>query len=127
MVEQHTVIEELDASSDAYKYDDQLQRIYADKKKNDYDFLTAVFAFLDRRSGFFHQPEASKHLARLLRDVKRDSNNPAAQATKATEPAPAPRKVSSTRRVQGLLFLILSCGLLALQRQADSFSMLLPP
>jgi hypothetical protein len=71
------VIEEVDPASDAMRYEDALERILIDAGRDPTKFLAAVFAFLHAKTRFFAQPDASKVLARLLRDVKK-----AAPATK---------------------------------------------
>lgn len=91
----HTVIEELD-DSDAFQFDDTLERILIAQKRDGYKFLEVVFAFLERHSSFFKQPDASKQLARLLRDVKRPASTisngvakgPAEKAKSSAGPAP---------------------------------------
>ena len=67
------VIEELDPASDPTQYDDQLERILIDHQGDGKKFLASVFDFLDRKSRFFNDPNVSKTLARLLRDVKQRS------------------------------------------------------
>lgn len=71
----HTVIEEIEDGEglQSHPYDDQLERVLIDQNRDGYKFLTAVFDFVDRHSKFFQQPDASKQLARLLRDVKQRS------------------------------------------------------
>lgn len=71
----HTVIEEIEDGEGlrSHPYDDQLERVLIDQNRDGYKFLTAVFDFVDRHSKFFQQPDASKQLARLLRDVKQRS------------------------------------------------------
>jgi hypothetical protein len=71
------VIEEVDPASDAMRYEDALERILIDAGRDPTKFLAAVFAFLHAKTRFFAQPDASKALARLLRNVKK-----AAPATK---------------------------------------------
>lgn len=67
------VIEEIDPASDPTRYDDQLERILIDHQGDGKKFLASVFDFLDRKSRFFNDPNVSKTLARLLRDVKQRS------------------------------------------------------
>ena len=79
--EPHTVIEELtDDPSNALQYDDALERVLIGEQRDGYKFLAAVFGFLDRHSKFFSQADASKQLARLLRDVKQRSSRPTADS-----------------------------------------------
>ena len=62
------IIEELDP--DQYRFDEDLAKIYHEHERRPKDFLAAIFDFLDRKSTFFKDPNVSKTLARLLRDVK---------------------------------------------------------
>lgn len=65
------VIEEVDPAADPLRYADALERILIECGRDPAKFLGAVFAFLHAKSSFFAQPDASKVLARLLRDVKK--------------------------------------------------------
>ena len=76
------VIEELDP--DQFRFDDDLERIFHEHERRPKDFLAAVFDFLDRKSPFFRDPNVSKTLARLLRDVK--NRNLSASTQKSTQP-----------------------------------------
>lgn len=71
------VIEELD--SDQFRFDDDLERIYYEHERRPKDFVATIFDFLDRKSPFFKDPNVSKTLARLLRDVKNKSLQAPAQ------------------------------------------------
>ncbi|CAK0781081.1 hypothetical protein CVIRNUC_005280 [Coccomyxa viridis] len=76
------VIEELDP--DQFRFDDDLERIFHEHERRPKEFLAAVFDFLDRKSPFFRDPNVSKTLARLLRDVK--NKNLSATTQKSTQP-----------------------------------------
>ena len=65
------VIEEIDPATDPKRYEDALERILIESGRDPTKFLAAVFAFLQAETKFFSQPDASKVLARLLRDVKK--------------------------------------------------------
>ncbi|KAK9844019.1 hypothetical protein WJX81_002051 [Elliptochloris bilobata] len=65
------VIEEVDLASDPTRYEDALERILVESGRDATKFLAAVFAILHSKTNFFSQPDASKVLARLLRDVKK--------------------------------------------------------
>ena len=62
------IIEELDP--DQFRFDEDLEKMYHEHERRPKDLLATVFDFLDRKSPFFKDPNASKTLARLLRDVK---------------------------------------------------------
>jgi hypothetical protein len=65
------VNEEIDPATDPSRFDSQLDSIFLDAHdRNGKQFLATVFDYLDRKSRFFQDPEVSKTLARLLRDVK---------------------------------------------------------
>ena len=72
----HTIIEELDETLDTYS-DDQLLAELLKRSSDSKAFLAAAFAHLKKETKFFDSPDASKVLARLLRDV----NGPAIKAT----------------------------------------------
>ncbi|KAK9821184.1 hypothetical protein WJX74_006284 [Apatococcus lobatus] len=80
----HTTIEEIDVD-ESPKALSPFQSIFEEHQRKPYKFLTSAFDFLSQETSFFEQPEASKLLARLLRDTKA-KKTPA----KAVEPAPAP-------------------------------------
>ena len=82
----HTVIEEVDPSFDPTRFDQELDSILEDCGNDGKAFLALIFRFVDRRTDFFRPTEASKELARLLRDVRQARGPPAAR----TSPAPAP-------------------------------------
>ena len=79
------VIEELDDDLTPEQHFDHLLRFHEENAKK---LLTATFAYLKRKTNFFDDPEASKVLARLLRDV----NGPAAKP-KAVSAAPSSKTV----------------------------------
>ena len=65
----HTVIEEIDEVLESQTPEQLFAELL---KRNDADvkaFLASTFAYLKQHSKFFDNPEASKVLARLLRDV----------------------------------------------------------
>ena len=76
------VITELDP--DHFRFDSDLEKIYHEHERRPKELLATVFEFLDRKSPFFKDPNVSKTLARLLRDVK----NKGLQAT--VQPASQP-------------------------------------
>lgn len=88
------VIEELDPEQ--FRFDDDLERIFHDHERRPKEFLATVFDFLDRKSPFFRDPNVSKTLARLLRDVKNKSLPTAAQ----TAPQPKSAQDSGSKPVQ---------------------------
>lgn len=106
------VIEEVDLAADPLRYEDALERILIESGRDPAKFLGAVFTFLHAKSSFFAQPDASKVLARLLRDVKKGgvaakgvssgffggvTAEPAAkQATAASAAAPPPMPAQQT-------------------------------
>ena len=93
----HTVITELEDDEPASKLDDQLDQLLSAHNDDAKKFLATIFNHLNRRTSFFKDPEASKVLARLLRDVK----GPAAKIPAQSAPvAKAPvQSVTSTRDV----------------------------
>lgn len=79
----HTLIEEIDDSLEQYSVSqlyDELLRRHAQNAKS---LLASTFAHLNKETQFFKDPEASKVLARLLRDV----NGSAAKKTPISSPA----------------------------------------
>ena len=74
------VIEELDDELTPDQHLDHLLRFYEDDAKK---LLGVTFAYLKRRTSFFDDPDASKVLARLLRDTK----GPAAKPIRPSTPA----------------------------------------
>lgn len=72
------VIEELDP--DQFRFDEDLERMFHEHERRPKELLATVFNFLDRKSPFFRDPNVSKTLARLLRDVKNQSMPAAAPA-----------------------------------------------
>ena len=100
------IIEELDADELPGPYDAQLEAILRDSKNDAFKFLQATFAFLKARTAFFESEDASKQLARLLKEVKPSRAAPKAavangHASKPTPPAPkaAPRVSHSQARL----------------------------
>ena len=70
------VIEELDDDLSPAQHFDHLLRFHEDNAKK---LLAATFAFLKQKTSFFDDPDASKVLARLLRDVKGPVTKPIQQ------------------------------------------------
>ena len=74
------IIEELDDDLTPEQHLDHLLRFHdGDAKK----LLSATFSHLKRKTSFFDDPDASKVLARLLRDTKGAAAKPAQPATPA--------------------------------------------
>lgn len=74
------IIEELDDDLTPEQHFDALLRFHGDDAKQ---LLAATFSYVKSRSPFFDDPDASKVLARLLRDVK----GPAVKPTPAKAPS----------------------------------------
>lgn len=72
------IIEEIEEGAS----DQRLQQLLDEHGREPKRFLETVFRFLAQRTVFFDDPDASKVLARLLRDVKKASG--------AAKPAPKP-------------------------------------
>ncbi|CAL8468604.1 g8144 [Coccomyxa elongata] len=70
------VIEEILPEEDPTRFDDQLEHILVAHQRDGKAFLATCFDFLNRNTAFFKDPNVSKTLARLLRDVKQ-SGQPA--------------------------------------------------
>lgn len=66
----HTLIEEIDEILESYTAEQLFRELLQRHDHNPKKFLAATFAFLKQGSAFFDDPEASKVLARLLRDTK---------------------------------------------------------
>jgi hypothetical protein len=102
------VIEELD--SDQFRFDQDLERMFHEHERRPKELLATVFDFLDRKSPFFRDPNVSKTLARLLRDVKNKSMpaaaptapKPADHQSKESEPEPVVQ-VCTEQSTQNLL------------------------
>ena len=65
----HTTIEEIDVD-EVPKIRSPFQHIFEEHQQKPYKFLASAFEFLSQETSFFEQPDASKLLARLLRDTK---------------------------------------------------------
>lgn len=87
------VITELDPEQ--FRFDDDLERIYHEHERRPKELLATVFDFLDRKSPFFKDPNVSKTLARLLRDVKTKKLQATAQP--ASQRAETQSKVSDAQ------------------------------
>lgn len=101
----HTTIEEIDVDEPP-KAVSPFQEIFDEHQRKPYKFLTSAFDFVAQESSFFEQPEASKLLARLLRDTKAKK-----APAKAAAPSPVqPIANGSLKVFVALLFhLIASC------------------
>lgn len=88
------VIEEIDPASDPTRFDGDLDTIWKAHQQNGKEFLATIFDFLDRKSKFFHDPDVSKTLARLLRDVKQKAKPAQKAAAVNGSPAPSNQQVS---------------------------------
>ena len=92
------VIEELDP--DQFRFDDDLERMFHECERQPKEFLAAVFDFLDRKSPFFRDPNVSKTLARLLRDVKnRNLSSTTQKSTQSTDREANGSKVEQAKQV----------------------------
>ena len=86
----HTTIEELD-DFEPPKTASPFEAIFEAHQRKPFKFLTSAFEFLAEETSFFEQPEASKLLARLLRDAKANK----APAKPAAKPAAAPASATN--------------------------------
>lgn len=59
------IIEEIDDSSDPSRFDADLEKILIGNNDSAEEFLKTVFGFVDRKTRFFKQGDASKKLAKL--------------------------------------------------------------
>lgn len=59
------IIEEIDDSSDPSRFDAELEQVLIAHSDNAEDFLKTVFGFVDRKTRFFKQSDASKKLTKL--------------------------------------------------------------
>ncbi|EIE22427.1 CS-domain-containing protein [Coccomyxa subellipsoidea C-169] len=80
------VIEEILPEDDPTRFDDELERILIAHQRDGKALLATCFDFLNRKTAFFKDPNVSKTLARLLRDVKQGStsNKPSGAAPSTT-------------------------------------------
>jgi len=104
---------EIEELEDNYQSPEQhlehlLQAHQGDAKK----LLAFTFGYLNRNTAFFQDPEASKVLARLLRDVK--------GAPKASTPAPVAQKLSPTPPPTLVQFWTLPDQITAMQASAHA-------
>lgn len=81
------VIEEILPEDDPIRFDDQLERILIAHQRNGKAFLATCFDFLNRQTAFFKDPNVSKTLARLLRDVKQGAQQAEPSSIGATSAA----------------------------------------
>lgn len=91
------VIEEILPEDDPTRFDDQLERILIAHQQDGKAFLATCFDFLNRKTAFFKDPNVSKTLARLLRDVKQ-SGQPAKSSIPLAPSIAAPINGSSKVR-----------------------------
>lgn len=59
------IIEEIDESSDPSRFDADLEKVLIAHGESADDFIQTVFGFVDRKTRFFKQGDASKKLAKL--------------------------------------------------------------
>lgn len=60
------VIEEIDEASDPTRFDSDLAKVLIANDNNPEEFLRTVIGFVDRKTHFFKQPDASRKLAKLV-------------------------------------------------------------
>ena len=60
------IIEEIDETSDPTRFDSDLEKVLIAHSNNSEDFLRTVIGFVDRKTRFFKQADASKKLAKLV-------------------------------------------------------------
>ena len=87
-MQNHTIIEEITDEDGATSFDGSLQEILKASGNDGKQMLASVFAFLKQNTSFFEDPEASKVLARLLRDVKKLPTKGATSSLKPQQPDP---------------------------------------
>ena len=129
------VIEEISPDEQPGPFDAELDRLLSSSRNDPYKVLTVTFEFLKRKTAFFERADASKQLARLLRDVKAPAAKPA-NGQAAAKPSPGPSTSSAVRhgKLQGCEQTLLAasdCLLVhsrpqALQRQAHQHRLGIP-
>ena len=88
------VIEEISPDEQPGPFDAELDRLLSSSRNDPYKVLTITFEFLKRKTAFFERADASKQLARLLRDVKAPAAKPA-NGQAAAKPSPGPSTSSA--------------------------------
>ena len=63
------VIEEIEEASDPTRFDSDLAKILIAHDNNPEEFFRTVVGFVDRKTRFFKQPDASRKLAKLMEGV----------------------------------------------------------
>ena len=66
MLHERPVIEEIDDASDPTKFDSDLAKVLIAHDNDPEEFLRTVVGFVDRKTRFFKQPDASRKLAKLV-------------------------------------------------------------
>ncbi|KAL3150403.1 hypothetical protein ABBQ32_000241 [Trebouxia sp. C0010 RCD-2024] len=74
---ERTLIEEIDEASDPTRFDSDLAKVLIAHNNDPEEFLRTVVGFVDRKTRFFKQPDASRRLVRLV-----DSVSPATSSGK---------------------------------------------
>lgn len=92
------VIEEILPEEDPTRFDDQLEHILVAHQRDGKAFLATCFDLLNRKTAFYKDPNVSKTLARLLRDVKQ-SGQPAKPSVPSASTIAASTNGSSKVRV----------------------------
>ena len=90
------VIEEISPDEQPGPFDAELDKLLSSSRNDAYKVLSTTFGFLKRKTAFFERADASKQLARLLRDVKAPAAKAANGQSAATPPA-GPRIPSGVR------------------------------
>ena len=60
------IIEEIDEASDPTRFDSDLAKVLIAHDNDPEEFLRTVVGFVDRKTRFFKQPDASRKLAKLV-------------------------------------------------------------
>ena len=87
------VIEELSPDEQPGPFDTELEALLKSSRNDAYKFLSTSFEFLKRKTAFFERADASKQLARLLKEVK----TPPAKAANGHAPSSGPSTPSVVR------------------------------
>lgn len=74
---ERTLIEEIDEASDPTRFDSDLAKVLIAHNNDPEEFLRTVVGFVDRKTRFFKQSDASRRLVRLV-----DSVSPATSSGK---------------------------------------------
>ena len=89
------MVEEISPDEQPGPFDAELDKLLSSSRNDAYKVLSTTFEFLKRKTAFFERADASKQLARLLRDVKA----PAAKAANGKQSAATPPAGPSTPSV----------------------------